>query len=314
MKKQNSNFLQNKKTQKLFIFILFIFSFCVTHAQQAPTFDKNISLPEESGGFCFDIIQANSKLFVHAQNKVFVYNESNNELYDIIDLVDNQYMTKHFGKYAPPYFDYGFYSPSRQTMAINEDKDLIYTITPNLNIISIETIEPYQFTTLVERPSIIEHFHIASGRIVIKYDSEHERLYLLLSGRDDINSPGSFHITDSYFAIYDVNPITGNLILIYDELKCGHEGTGGNGYLSTASDIEFNHNTSSNKFYVARLKKLEIWEITGDPNNPVSLVNSINISAAKIGKLLTVQNANLHKILALPYRLPGGGVEPDLDY
>ncbi|MBC8320988.1 MAG: T9SS type A sorting domain-containing protein [Bacteroidetes bacterium] len=310
----------SKMRKVLLLLIIFVLSSLYqTHAQQPLTFDKNISLPEESGGFGFDIVHANSKLFLHAQSKVFVYDDSTNNLIDTINLLINGNTIHNYGKYAPPYFNYNFNSPSRQSMAVDENNNLIYTITPDLNIISIETDGNFSTTTLALRPPIIDHFHISSGNVVIKHDPIHNRLYVLLSGRDTINTQGSFHMTDSYFAIYNINPGTDSLELIHNDFKRGISiADGGDSYFSTASDIEYNHNpvgyANSNKYYVARGKKLEVWEFSGTPGDPVQLVDSVFISAVKIGKLMTIKNGYLHKIIALPYRLPGSGIEPDSGY
>ena len=308
-----------KKNKVRFCLILILsFSYQFFMAQTPLIFDKSIALPEETGGFAFDIMESNGYLFLHAQHKIFVYDANDQHLVTTINLFENSNTSKIFGKYSPPYFNYNFYSPSRQTFAINQEMDLIYTITPDLNLISIKTAGTnlFQTTTLAARPATIDHFKISSGRVILKYDPVHNRLYTLFSGRDVINTTGSFHMSDSYFAIYQVNILSGALSLIHDEFKRAiSTGQGGDGYNSQAIEIEFNHNlsnqTNNNKFYIARMHRIEEWEITGNPVNPVDSITSIAVSAAKIGKLLTVKKSGVHKILAFPYRLPGSGVEPD---
>lgn len=291
---------------------------------QNATFTKNITLPDETGGFGADFVEVNGKIFVHGQSEVYVYqrNSSTNEMYHVttIDLKSKQFTTnsdntsKSFGKYAPPYFNYGFHSPSRQMMVVSDaSSPLIYTITPDINLISINT-NTYEVTKLKNRPALIDHFKISSGRVIIKYDGLNNRLYTLFSGRDEVNKDGSFHITDSYFAVYDINNTNGSLTLKCEEFKRGfdeYNGVTGDGYLSTANEIEPYRSLGSNLFYIARKKKIVLYELTTDPTDPYAEVESISIPEAKIGKMITIKNANLHKIVVLPYMLPGSGIEPD---
>ncbi len=297
---------------------MLLFSIDLIIAQTA-TFAKNISLPDETGGFGGDLVEANNKIFVHGQSEIFVYqrNSYTNEMIHIttIDLKtyqSNGNTLKSFGKYAPPYFNYGFNSPSRQMMVLNDNETLIYTITPDLNLISINTAN-YYVTELMDRPSTIDHFKISSGRVIIKYDELNNRLYTLFSGRDNlINEDGSFHVTDSYFAIYHINGFDGSLTLKCEDFKRGFEiSNGGDGYLSTANEIEPYRSEGSNLFYVARGDDIYLYELTSDPANPYIEIESTNIPEVKIGKMFTIKNVNLHKIVVLPYMLPGSGIEPD---
>ncbi len=296
-----------KKSVLTFMFLSF---FATLLAQTPPDFKKNISLPDQSGGFGFDIITANQKIFVHAQSKILIYNESNNSLDATIDLKTVQQSTGiNYGKYSPPYFNYGFHSPSRQTMVLNSDKSLIYTVTPDLNIISIQTSGNYNTTKLIPRPSIINHFHVSSGKVVLKYDGDNNRLYALYSGRNSTNLTGSFHKTDTYFAVYSINQFNGSLNLIGEELNMGTVD-----YYETINEVEPHRIPGSDLFYICRKGKIELWEITGNPGNPLNKLNNIDqgIEELKFGKMFTAKNADLHKIIVLPYRLPGTGFEPPL--
>ena len=289
---------------------------------QPTTFAKNISLPDETGGFGADFVEVNNKIFVHGQSEIFVYvkNSFTNQMDYVttIDLKPFQITTnsdntlKSFGKYAPPYFNYGFHSPSRQMMVVSNDTPpLIYTITPDLNLISITTDNNYDVTKLKDRPAKIDHFKISSGRVILKYDELNNRLYTLFSGRDVSNKDGSFHVTDSYFAIYDINVFNGNLTLRCEDFKKGFEvSNGGDGYLKTAHEIEPYRSEGSDLFYVARGDDIYLYELSTDPANP-DLIASTFIEEVKIGKMFSIKNANLHKIVVLPYMLPGSGTEPD---
>ncbi len=290
---------------------------------QNSSFDKNISLPDETGGFGADFVEVNGKIFVHGQSEIYVYqrNSYTNQMYHVttIDLKPKQFTTnsdntfKSFGKYSPPYFNYGFHSPSRQMMVVSDDPTpLIYTLTPDLNLISINTDAPYEVTKLKDRPAEIDHFNISSGRVIIKHDELNNRLYTLFSGRDNIaNEEGSFLVTDSYFAIYEINEINGSLTLKCKDFKRGFDiANGGDGYLKTANEIEPYRSEGSDLFYVARGDDIYLYELTTDPANP-NEINSTHIEEVKIGKMFTIKNAGLHKIVVLPYMLPGSGTEPN---
>jgi len=62
-----------KKNKVRFCLILILsFSYQFFMAQTPLIFDKSIALPEETGGFAFDIMESNGYLFLHAQHKIFV--------------------------------------------------------------------------------------------------------------------------------------------------------------------------------------------------------------------------------------------------
>ncbi|NQU32539.1 MAG: T9SS type A sorting domain-containing protein [Bacteroidetes bacterium] len=298
-----------KNTYLTYFFALLFTAITSVSLSQEITFTENIGLPDQNGAFGCEIAYANQKLFYHGQNKILVYNESDLSFDQSVDLIETRdeggnETDYEYGKYAPPFFNYFLSTPARNLFAVNEEHNRIYTITPWLDLISIASDNPSGYTTMVTKPQIIEHFKIASGRVVIKYDPVNYRLYLLLSGRDKDNSAGSFHITDSYFAIYKIKPIDGSIdCLLYDELMRGCDLPECDGYTSTIQTFEYNQNQGSNLIYVARSDKLQVWELPAQPNTLT--MQTVLIQEKRIGKMLAIMKGSyLHKIVALPYSLP----------
>ena len=267
---------------------------------QTIEWDHNINLSddENTGDIVFDIIQANNKIFVYSAKEILVYDALNNDLIDEINLPG------YYGKFNPIYFHYSIYVCDINVMAFNQADNYLYVVTPELSIIGIDIsgLPPYSYNynpPLKFRPDAIDHFQTLNGFTVIKYDHIHDRLYWLVEGRNDtVNTLGNFHTRDTYLAIYTVDPGGYVLTDYYEEFV---QGTGPT-YFNTASDVEYNH--SNDYFYVAKKKKIQVYDFN-DPGNPILTINTV---PGKFGKLLYINETNIHKVIALPYRLPYEGI------
>ena len=148
-----------------------------------------------------DITIADGHLFAYAYNRILVYDTAGNTLVTTIQLGD-------YGKYNPVYFFYDFWVSDLELMAYNQSDHLIYVVSPDLKIYSIQTGNTsFTKTLVIDTPQEVEAAKTLHGKCSIKYDNIHNRLYWLLGTRTNngSNGPGGFHVRDSYFAIYDLN-------------------------------------------------------------------------------------------------------------
>ena len=268
MKKQYSNFLQNKKTQKLFIFILFIFSFCATYAQPQPA-PSLINIPNElSGGSMIeDIIYANEKIYAYSPDSISVYDASNANYSGKVPL-------STWGKFNPVYFNPELWPGEANAMTYNETSGMLYAITPNLHLKVINTTNISQNWEIELKVQIgLENtleglLETLNGRIVMKYDGSdinHPRLYILVSSRDPdyiLNCPGNFHTKRCFLGIYDVdnskNPNDIDYLIlhyseIYDVDLPQYE------YEDQINNFEFNTKQGQDYFYLTRFNRFEIF-------------------------------------------------------
>ncbi|RLD86948.1 MAG: hypothetical protein DRJ09_11110 [Bacteroidetes bacterium] len=277
----------------LFIIIsLVFFSITEINAQSV----SNIKLPDtdDGGTFIGELMEADGHIFAYAYNKIIIYNSTNNNLEDTITL-------SNYGKFNPVYFMYDFWVAGNNVMAFNQTEHLLYVVTPDLKVVSIETNNSaFTKTTLIDPPSEISYFNTLHGICSLKYDDTHQRLYWLLDGRDNINNyVGSFHVRDSYFSIYNINSNGTNATRFYHEYIKSHDD-----YMNTISSMAFFE--SDEYFYLAKKKKIVQYQINSD--NSITRTDSLITANGKFSKLLTIEqnttNKEIKKIIALPYRLP----------
>jgi len=258
---------------------------------------KNIKLPSGAnlganlGAPVGDMISADGKIFLYSPEGLIIYDPSSNQPFSSVDFPG------HYGKFNPVYFSYNGNSDAN-LMTLNEEDNLLYVVTSDLRIMKVD-IDTYIADLILEvTPEDIAHFKTLHGYNIIKFDAVHDRLYWLVEGRNVENEIGNFHHRDTYLAVYSVSPDGSALSLINALFTNGQDN-----YYETIYDIEFND--TNDYFYVAKKKHLEIWEVVG--TNTLSLRYTRPTLAGKCGKLLYIHNNQIHKILALPYRLPFTG-------
>ena len=213
MKKQNSNSLQNKKTQKLFVVIFFMFCFFVTHAQSVTiNFPQNNLYTGIGGTLVYDILHANGKIFAYSSDGVSIYQNSNNQfitkiLFDETDLF--------YGKFNPVYFNSRLAVPDQNLMVYNNgiNNKYVYILTPKLKLLIIDAVNNNYWISSLRVSKDVETYldqalSSQSGRSILRFDNDtnNPRLYILVSGRNDtINCTGSFHVMKTVFGIYDID-------------------------------------------------------------------------------------------------------------
>ncbi|MCF6341365.1 MAG: T9SS type A sorting domain-containing protein [Bacteroidales bacterium] len=306
---KNTKFFFNF-TLLILLGILILFKPLTGIAQQAFAFEKNIKLPDSATGssFIIDIVYSNGNLFTYTPSGVLVFDEDSLNFITKISFPPME----QYGKYNPQYFDKRLWLDDMNIMAVKGtgEQAKIFIITPDLNIMRIDAAAPFENSIVINRSDSLDSFKPMHGSNIIKYDNFHDRLYWMINARNPVvNCTGNFHVRDRYFAIYDCDN-NNNLTLYYDDLK--HASSDTSEYRDNGIfDIEFNH--SNNYFYLAKLNRLEIWEIVSDTGKKVDKLRTINVYGYytvsdfyKFGKMLYVKNDSIgiHKIIALPYRFP----------
>ncbi len=322
-------------SKRVFIISLVFLIQCSFNLFAQITFESNISLPDNSylgnsdyASGAIDIITANNKVFVYTFDKILVLSSDGQSVIATIPF------TEKYGKFNPVIENSRAFIAdiNFMTVFINEaanDREDLYVVTPNLDILLINTSANLISDTFNVSASI-PHLKPLHGVCIIKYDDVHNRLYWLLKGRQvDTNSIynqngiGHFHYRETYFAIYNVQSngtINTTPIHLFNELTL----SGGN-YAHyrdiNICDFEFNRNDFSNEddyFYLAKYNEIEVWGIN-NTTQVVSLKHEIPVDNFiygffdggepryyKFSKLLYInQLGGIHKVVALPYRYPG---------
>ena len=254
---------------------------------------KTINLPDDNQGGTFlqDIIIADGYVFAYAYNRILVYDTTNNSLVGTVPL-------GNYGKYNPVYFHYGLWIGDFNVMAFNQSSHLLYVVSPDLKIFSIQTnSSSFTKTLLIDTPAEVVDAKTLHGRCNIKYDNAHNRLYWLLGTRTNngSNPTGGFHVRDAYFAIYDLSNNANRFYLDF---------ASNDNYMNMAQNFTFFE--SDDFFYVAKKKKIIIYQIN---NNNVSAIDTVKTANGKYSKLLTLEGSGPNiskKVIVLPYRFPFG--------
>ncbi|NOY50589.1 MAG: hypothetical protein GXO88_08525, partial [Chlorobi bacterium] len=313
----------NKKSTKLLTLLIILFYSLNLLAQTS-----QIDIPGDmdgASGLAGDIIAADGKLFVYTTKSVLVYNLAGNIITSISFLDDKKY-----SKFAPHYFWSEKYLADNQMMTYNSNNHLLYVLTPELNIeiintaMAIPTAQNYSWQ-LDENVPVQTPMH---GFAVLKFDNIRRRLFLIYNSRRADQNEYSFHSRSVYFSISSVSE--NGLIRNVDFSKV-FEMNNGSDYNKTIFDVEFNdisdvNNEHYNEFYLARRYIIETCELLTDENGtylnvireyPDGIVydengkpNPICPNPGKFTKLLYIHDGNIHKVVAIPYKMPVLGHEP----
>ena len=288
----------------LLLFLIVICSFYQAHAQQVPTFDKNVILEEDNGGaLVLDVLSANNRLFVYSSNKLLVYNNDGDSLLQTFKLTN-------LGKFAPVFFSSDIWVPGIKLMAYNHSDNILYIVRADLKIEAFKfdnNNNVVSLDVLVDTPVSISYMKTLHGFSILKYDEEHQRLFWVVQGRCSGLDPGHFHERASYIGIYKVKSSGQVLDRFYQHYYPGNDTAN---YTNAIYDVEFIDD--NNDFYLARMQRVDIFNIYETLGQiTVSFVESIPTTEGKIGKLLYA--SDIDKVIAFPYRLPfqDGIWEPD---
>ena len=307
---------------------------------QTVTFQKNISLPEETeinnvknfGAGILDVISANNLFFAYAGDKLIILDSDGQTIIKILEFPEK------YGKYNPIIHDPNLHMPGVNLMTVFEnplagDREDLFIVTPNLDIMLVNTNPNVLSMTLVKSiPTNLSHYRPLHGVCRIKYDSNHNRLYWLIKGVQNDPNPihyqnctGEFHAREVYFVIYDVDN-SGNLTEYYEFNELSISGDFGHYKDINICDFEYNRDDnggSCDYFFLAKYNRIETWKFGDDPTttNEVEVVHRISVvntpegiygylpgnqnesAYYKFGRMLYIDE--LHKVLVFPYRYPG---------
>ena len=289
-----------------------------------------IDLPENGGSMIWEVLHADGKIFAYASDGISIYDAANNDFETKIAF-DNS--NTYYGKFNPVYFNHKLAAVDQHIMMFNggsgTETKYIYTLTPALKLLVINTTNNQAYFTSLkfnvgENEIPLEQLlESQNNRVILRYDNSNDknRLFVLVAGRnpENGNCTGKFHVQKSLFGIYNINVTinpdeNGHLGLIYSEINSG---------LPTVYSDKINNfivNELNSKFYITRTGEqdpvseahIQIGEINS--NNEVTLGQPIefeNIGGTgwfKVGKMLYINETNIHKILIFPYRYPSGVV------
>jgi len=324
----------NNNMRYLLLLLLFISS-----GLSSQTLEENINLPNNDGGGSLvgDILIANGKLFAYSADGVSIYNASSNIF------IEKIFFTEAMGKFNPVYYNERLHVSDQSIMVYNNEPNhkYVYILTPKLKLLTINTEIPtggtthqYWITSLntsldIQAPLDVE-FQSQNSRIILRYDNDannpnpferHHRLYILVSGRDkDYNNIGNFHHQKSIFGLYNINYALSPDHPNHTTLQYSNINTGGDFYGDQINNYIFNE--ENNYFYLVRLGIMD-----GDPVASQAFVDVKNITSGgvqnitsiqldnpegynwfKMGKIVYINENNIHKIIVFPYRYFTGTV------
>ncbi len=256
-----------------------------------------------------DILCHGGYLFSNTGNHINIYNNSDHSFAYSINLEGGVPV----GKFNPMFLNERLHSGDANTMTVDPVNNRIFVVTPELNIKCYSASPGFNLLFTITKPSSLPlYFAPLHGLNIIKYDWIHDRIFWVVTARDQqYNCTGQYHYRERYFAIFE-NINSGNPNLFFYELKDKTEYEDCN-----ISDVEFNQNIYVNVedyFYLTKLNKIEVYKFNG---SNIELVDSIIIDPSKyfngelddgpyykFGKMIYVKEAGIHKIIALPYRYP----------
>ena len=318
---------------------LLLLLFFISGSIFSQTFEKNINLPNvaSGGSFIGDILIANDKLFTYSADGISIYNASSNAF------IEKIFFTKAMGKFNPVYYNERLHVSDQSIMVYNDEQDYkyVYILTPKLKLLIINTEIPanqtehqYWITSLntsldVQAPLDVE-FQSQNSRVILRYDNDanntnplerHHRLYVLVSGRDkDNNSIGNFHQQKSIFGLYNINYAISPDNPDHVTLQYSNINTPNDFYGDQINNYIFNE--ENNYFYLVRLgitshdpdvskAYVDVKNITTSGVQPVTSIeldNPEGYNWFKMGKILYINENNIHKIIVFPYRYFTGTV------
>jgi type IX secretion system substrate protein len=302
-------------TLALFVFIAF---FTVNADGQHVV--SNLKLPSTAygGSNVFEIISTDSRVFALSHNKILVFTH------------DGTFERKlDFGNYGK-FNNLGHGTEDVHYMAYNPTANVLYVLTPELRIfmVNTDTWETSTFDPIINQlgQTLHEKFIIMSERVVMKFDEQRNRLYLLVEGRDPLgysSCTGNFHESNYFFGIYNADENTGDWALFYEEFVDTNDGEG---YFRQIGNFAFNRGDDTNPnfdlFYLTRLgewdENLPTPKATGngiidvykiENNSTVSKIHTIVIPNYplhkpyyKFGKMFSYCDGTINKIFIFPKR------------
>ncbi len=320
-----NNHTQKKVLKQITLLLAIVLNLNISLAQISSS--TNIKIPESSSDIIVDVLCKDSKVFYYSPQGISIYNEVNNDFVGKVGF-DN------WGKFNIFYFNPGLFPGEYNTMTYNDQYNILYTVTPDMNIEAIYyyddpdpngddgyigiSIDPIVSTSGGE--TLSSFLTTLNGRMKIEYDNNNSRLYIMGSSRDpNYNCTGQFHTSKNLFCIYDVDNTKqpdeeGYLNLIFSDL---YEWNGSNNnnsnYKDQVTNFAFNYNPNKQYFYLVRLGRFEIWEIPAgtDPIRTIYVDQDYYSQNHyyKFGKILSFfdSSINLNKIVIVPYRRPLDG-------
>ncbi|MDT8394424.1 MAG: T9SS type A sorting domain-containing protein [Bacteroidales bacterium] len=325
--------MKQKDTKHYTTKLIFLCGFFLLHQLAISQSVENISLPSNSnfnydGAMTFDVISANNFTFLYSFEKLIVYN-ANEQFCGEIFFPEQQSLQVWFGKYNPVFYNSRLYVGSANLMAYHDSKKILYIVTPSLNLVYLNV--NFQNSHIFSNEDIINSnnlynplddnqisdmdapsFKPLNGFNIIKCDVANNRLYWMIQGQNDIaniNYPGSFHKRKRFLGLYNIDPLNGYISHHWSEVMAASD----NYQEANISDIVFN-TSNPDYFYVSKLNQIEIRKFS----NPNSIVHEYIIDGSnyfttndtafnpyyKFSKLLYINENGVHKIVALPYRIP----------
>jgi hypothetical protein len=300
-KKKGANF--NFSTfyyKQSFLFIIMLLFLTKVNVGQNETYNINVPNSDIGGNLVFDIIEADEYIFSYSMNNILIHNADSNVLETKIPI-------SNYGKFNPRVFAYNKHLSDFRSMTYNPNRNEVYYISPDLKLYYIDLDDNFATGLLLANtPAQISHFEKLTAAINLKFDSDHDRLYWVITGRDTVNDIGKFHMIDSYLAIYNLAP-TGapELNEIYTQFIQAIDNVS---YYETFTDVVFCE--TNDYFFLAKKKKIERYEIDG---STVTYTSSCQTMPFKLNKMLYIKTLGMHKLLVFPHRLPYPDWEPPFD-
>ena len=292
-------------------YTLIIFLYIVVGIKAQFTIE-DIPIPSTSGGGAMigDIIHAENFSFVYSLDRLSIYDaQTNNYISEIPFPYQSNLIDEHNGKFNPIHFIELYNVPAANMMTYNPNANVLYVVTPELSILTIEVEYP-DFTVISEyTPSsdtLPDYFKPLNGMNLIKFDHVHNRLYWVVTAKD-INSPnnciGKFHSMIRFFGLYKTDEHTGYITEYYiDSLATSDDYA-----RASIFDIAFNH--ENDLYYLANMTLLSVYRVTDNGGtDKVQLVSEHYVdtlnyggSLYKFGKLIYINetyppNEKIHKM------------------
>ncbi len=278
------------------------------------SFNKNLVLPDTNRSLAAisDMVFANNKLFAYTAGGIMVFDENLNFLQEI------PFPDLHYGKFTPLIYFPKLWVDDANVLTVKEtlNDTAVFAVTPDLNIIRVETSPPYQLTVAVDRAPILDSIKPMNSNNLLRYDNIHKRLFWVIQGRSkDHNMIGNFHGKSRYLAIFKdlESNYNDKLKLIYKESRTYIPNSPDSIYEDrNISDLKFN--VTNNYYYLSKLGRIDTWEINNNEDTAV-LKRMVNVDSLlnqhcyKFGKMLYVNDSavNMHKIVAVPVSYGGAG-------
>ncbi|MDZ7741939.1 MAG: hypothetical protein U5Q03_09375 [Bacteroidota bacterium] len=262
----------------------------------------SMKLPAVSQGasVVYDVIHAGNYFFALSYDKLLVFDENG-------DYTTKFSLGGDFGKFNPisdGSQDYNY-------LCYNNNAGVVYAMQPDLSVLAVKVdlSEYWSIDPIINQAgaTLNDSLFMMNGRMVMRMDNNHNRLYMLVSAMDvNKNPPGEFHSFKHCLLIYDID-ITGTWTLFYDE----YLGTESN-YEDQINNVIFNEHPDKNFYYISRLGSpsgiIEVWEVltstvvqrkTLKLHNPDYPGGGATVRY-QFGKMLSIYEPPMNKILVFP--------------